>query len=201
MYVRFGKRAFDIICSLAGLLITSPLFLAAAVTVKLSSRGSMFFVQQRMGINGNLFSVIKFRTMTCDEGKEKLHFEPGNTKRITAVGSVLRKTKIDELPQLINVFKGDMSFVGPRPEVLKYREFYSGEFEKVLSVRPGITDNASIKYRNEEKLLAESKEPEKLYREAILPDKLRINLDYVQKDMNLTNDLAVILKTLFRIFA
>jgi lipopolysaccharide/colanic/teichoic acid biosynthesis glycosyltransferase len=126
-------------------------------------------------------------------------FEPGEKSRVTKIGKLLRLTKIDEFPQLINVLKGDMSFVGPRPEVPKYQEFYKGVNALVLTIRPGITDEASLKYRHEEELLAKSKEPEKIYTEVILPDKLRINSDYLNNKIGLRQDFAIILQTLIKI--
>jgi lipopolysaccharide/colanic/teichoic acid biosynthesis glycosyltransferase len=137
--------------------------------------------------------------MRSNPAGENLMFEPGGKSRITRIGGFLRLTKLDEFPQLVNVLKGDMSFVGPRPEVPKYQEFYKEENYLVLTVRPGITDLASLKYRHEEELLAESKDPEKLYTEIILPDKLKINRDYLNNNIGLCKDFAIILQTLLKI--
>jgi len=199
MYKLFGKRLFDLIFSLLGIIVCFPIFIIVAILVKLDSCGPVFFKQERMGRKGILFQLIKFRTMFSDTAGENLMFEPGKKNRVTRIGRFLRLTKIDEFPQLINVIKGDMSFVGPRPEVPKYQKFYAGENSVVLTVRPGITDMASVKYRHEEELLAKSKEPEKLYTEVILPDKLKINRDYINNKIGLFNDFAIILKTLLKI--
>ena len=152
-----------------------------------------------MGKNGILFSLVKFRTMFSDTAGENLMFEPGKKTRVTRIGMFLRFAKIDEFPQLVNVMKGDMSFVGPRPEVPKYQKFYTGDNFLVLTVRPGITDMASVKYRHEEELLAKSKDPERFYAEVILPDKLRINKDYINNRLGLFNDFGIILRTILNI--
>ncbi len=196
MYKSIGKRIFDIVFSLLGIIVCFPLFIAVAILIKLDSQGPVFFTQKRMGRNARLFSLLKFRTMFSDNAREKLMFEPGGKSKTTRVGAFLRLTKIDELPQLMNVFMGNLSFVGPRPEVQKYQEFYTGNNSLVLTVRPGVTDMASIKYKNEEELLAQSNQPDELYEKVILPDKLRINLKYIEKGMTLKNDIFIILKTL-----
>jgi len=199
MYRRFGKRLFDLIFSLLGIIVCSPILIIAAVLIKLDSCGPVFFKQKRMGRRGILFQLIKFRTMFTDVAGENLMFEPGSKTRVTRAGKFLRFTKIDELPQLINVIKGEMSFVGPRPEVPKYQKFYSGDNFLVLTIRPGITDMASVKYRHEEELLAQSQEPEKFYTEVILPDKLKINKDYINNRLGLLNDFVIILSTLLKL--
>jgi len=201
IYRRFAKRFSDLFLSLFGIFLFSPLFLLLILLVKFTSRGPIFFVQKRMGIDGKPFLLVKFRTMYSNSAKERLSFEPGVFDRITPVGKILRKTKLDELPQLINVLKGQMSFVGLRPEVFKYKNSYSGRYEKILSLRPGITDEASIKYRNEEMLLSQADEPERIYRELVLPDKLNINLEYAKKGSSLREDVKIILKTLGHIFS
>lgn len=195
MYRSFGKRMFDIAFSALGLLAFAPVFLAAALAVKLGSPGPVFFRQKRMGLKGRPFTLIKFRSMTV-QGGPKSGFEPGSSVRVTPVGRLLRKTKVDELPQLVNVLAGDMSFVGPRPEVEHYTSFYTGRFAEVLNVRPGITDTASIKYRHEEKLLSSSLSPQTVYQEVILPDKLEIALKYVKGDITLVSDIKIIVRTL-----
>jgi len=199
MYKYFGKRLLDLIFSFLGLIICSPFFIVVAILIKLDSPGPVFFKQKRMGRKGKLFSLIKFRTMFSSVDKESLMFEPGKNTRITKVGRILRYSKIDEFPQLINVLKGEMSFVGPRPEVSKYQEFYTEDNALILTVRPGITDMASVKYRHEEALLAKSSEPEKLYAEVILPDKLRINKDYINNKLGLLSDFAIIISTLIKL--
>ena len=199
MYRHFGKRLFDLIFSFLGIIICLPMFIIIAILIKLDSPGPVLFIQKRMGKNGVLFQLLKFRTMFFIPAGANLMFTPGEKSRVTRIGKFLRLTKIDEFPQLINVFKGDMSFVGPRPEVPKYREFYKGVNALVLTIRPGITDEASLKYRHEEELLAKSKEPEKIYTEVILPDKLRINSDYLNNKIGLRQDFAIILQTLIKI--
>ncbi|MFA5256420.1 MAG: sugar transferase [Candidatus Omnitrophota bacterium] len=199
MYRLFGKRLFDLVFSLAGIVVCLPISLVVAVLIKLDSSGPVFFVQKRMGKDGILFSLFKFRTMTVDASAETLLFEPGKKNRVTRLGRFLRQAKIDELPQLLNVFAGDMSFVGPRPEVPKYREFYSGENSLVLTIRPGITDMASLKYRHEEELLASVQDPAGFYAQVILLDKLKLNKDYVNNGIGFINDLVIIFKTLLRI--
>jgi len=190
---------FDLVFSLAGIVVCLPISLVVAVLIKLDSSGPVFFVQKRMGKDGILFSLFKFRTMTVDASAETLLFEPGKKNRVTRLGRFLRQAKIDELPQLLNVFAGDMSFVGPRPEVPKYREFYSGENSLVLTIRPGITDMASLKYRHEEELLASVQDPAGFYAQVILLDKLKLNKDYVNNGIGFINDLVIIFKTLLRI--
>lgn len=199
MYKQFGKRLFDLFFSLTGIIVCLPIGIIVAILIKLDSPGQVFFKQKRMGRHGILFQLIKFRTMFTDVAGENRMFEPGDKTRVTRIGRFLRLTKIDEFPQLINVIRGDMSFVGPRPEVPKYQEFYSGENSLVLTVQPGITDMASVKYRHEEELLVKSKEPEKLYTEVILPDKLRINRDYINNKLGLFNDFVIIFKTILKI--
>jgi len=199
MYKLFGKRLFDLIFSLAGIVVCLPILLVVAVLIKLDSSGPVFFVQKRMGKNGVLFSLFKFRTMASDNVAESLMFEPGKKTRVTRMGRFLRFSKIDELPQLLNVFIGDMSFVGPRPEVSKYKKFYSGENAVVFTMRPGITDMASVKYRNEEEQLASTQDPEKFYTEVILPDKLKLNRDYINDEIGLMKDVGIIFKTLLGI--
>lgn len=199
MYARFGKRLFDVLFSLLGLLAVFPVFLIVPVWIKLDSPGPVFFKQRRMGRGGKVFMLTKFRSMAEDPKHERKSFEPGAALRVTKAGKLLRKTKVDEIPQLLNVLKGDMSFVGPRPEVERYKLFYAEEYADVLSVRPGITDRASIKYRHEEEILAKSASPEKAYAEVILPDKLEIALAYVRSGISLTKDIQIIGRTLLSI--
>jgi len=199
-YENCGKRLFDFICATVGFAIISPFLVLVAILIKLDSKGPVFFFQQRMGKDGKIFRLIKFRSMYVDTKKEKEGFTPGDSSRITRIGKIIRKTKIDELPELINVIKGDMSLVGPRPEVPKYRRFYSGKYREVLKLRPGITDLASIKYRNEEEILEKNDDPEKTYTEVILPDKLELALEY-KKKMSFSTDLKMIFSTILRLFA
>jgi len=174
------KRLFDILFSLIGLVLISPILLFTAIWVKIDSKGPVFYRQQRVGLHGKDFFILKFRSMYVDSDKKGLITIGGHDTRVTKAGYYIRKYKIDELPQLINVLMGDMSFVGPRPEVRKYVDLYTPEQLHVLDVRPGITDAASIKYRNENELLAQQPNPEKYYIDVIMQDKLAINLQYVQ---------------------
>ena len=184
------KRIFDVVASGLGLLVLSPFFLLLAVWIKVDSAGPVFYRQVRVGRYNRNFRLFKFRSMRVGSDKKGLITVGGRDPRVTRSGYFIRKYKLDELPQLINVLLGDMSLVGPRPEVRKYVEMYTSEQLHVLDVRPGITDMASIRYRNENELLAEAEDPEAYYIREIMPDKLKINLEYVAKhsfwfDMNL----------------
>lgn len=190
------KRLFDISASFFGLLLLSPLFLIVALCVGLTSRGGVFYVQTRVGRYGRDFRLYKFRSMRTGSDAKGLLTVGGKDGRITPVGYFIRKYKIDELPQLFNVLKGDMSLVGPRPEVRKYVALYNSEQMRVLSARPGITDPASIKYINENNLLAQAGDPERFYVEKIMPDKLKINLEYMD-NRSFFKDLSVIFRTVF----
>lgn len=192
----FLKRGFDIIASFIGLIILSPIFLIIACFIKLNSKGPVFFKQIRIGKNGKRFRIFKFRTMVVDAEKQGMQITVGRDSRITKVGYFLRKSKIDELPQLINILIGNMSFVGPRPEVPKYVQMYNENQKSILKVRPGITDVASIEYRNENALLAQSKNPEETYVKEIMPRKLELNLEYLRK-LSIIYDVKLILKTLY----
>lgn len=193
------KRLFDIVFSFLGLIILSPLFLIIAVLIALDSKGGVFYRQKRVGKGNEDFFIIKFRTMRPNSDKSGLLTVGERDDRITKIGVFLRKYKIDEFPQLINVFIGEMSLVGPRPEVRKYVELYSQEQKKVLNLRPGITEYASIEYRNENEILAKSKNPEATYIEEIMPAKLQLNLKYIHESGIMT-DFKIIFKTFFRIF-
>ena len=194
-----AKRLFDIICSIFGLIILSPLLLILIIAVRLKDGRPVFFLQERVGRKGIPFSLIKFRTMRPDsESKGQLSIGERDP-RVTDTGHFLRKTKMDELPQLLNVLKGDMSFVGPRPEVQKYVALYSTEEKAVLDVRPGITDVASLAYFNESELMADKENPEQFYIDTIMKDKLRLNLEYLES-RTFSSDIGIILKTLGRIF-
>jgi lipopolysaccharide/colanic/teichoic acid biosynthesis glycosyltransferase len=189
-----AKRIFDCLFSCIGLIIISPIFMLLSLLIALDSQGGIFYKQVRIGKNMRPFKLFKFRTMYANSDKKGLLTVGDNDNRITRVGYYLRKYKLDELPQLINVLIGDMSFVGPRPEVEKYVKLYNNEQQKVLSVKPGITDWASIRYVNESELLARSSEPEKTYINEIMPAKLAINLEYVKQN-NLLIDIKIILHT------
>lgn len=192
------KRFFDIVASACGLLVLSPLFLVLAIWIKLDSKGPVFYRQVRVGRNNKDFRLYKFRSMRVGSDKLGLITVGGRDPRITRSGYFIRKYKLDEFPQLINVFIGDMSLVGPRPEVRKYVEMYTPEQMKVLSVRPGITDIASIRYRNENELLEQVDNPDEYYEQVIMQDKLRINLEYVDNN-SLMNDIKLIFLTFWKI--
>ena len=188
------KRLFDIIASGMGLICLSPLFAVLAIWIKCDSQGPVFYRQVRVGRGNKDFSLFKFRSMRPDSDKLGLITVGGRDPRVTRSGYYIRKYKLDEFPQLINVFLGDMSLVGPRPEVRKYVEMYTPEQMKVLSVRPGITSLASIRYRNENDILAAAEDPDKCYIEHVMPDKLAIDLEYV-KQATLLNDIRLIFST------
>lgn len=188
------KRFFDLVLSVLGLLVFLPVFAVIAIFIVADSRGGVFYKQERVGRNGSVFKIFKFRTMRPDSASGGLLTVGSRDSRITNVGYFLRKYKLDELPQLINVMKGEMSFVGPRPEVKKYTDLYTNEQKKVLTVRPGITDYASIKFRNESDLLAQSDYPEQLYIEEIMPEKLKLNLKYIE-NYNVFKDIWIIINT------
>lgn len=191
-----GKRIFDIIFSSLGLIILSPLFLAIYIIIKLDSKGPALYKQVRVGKGNCDFRILKFRTMKIG-AEENFPLEKDQYyKQITKSGKYLRKYKLDELPQLINVIKGDMSFVGPRPVLRKFVDLYTPEQMHVLDVRPGITDFASIKYRNEYKILNSVENPSEYYINVIMQDKLALNLEYI-KDQSLWLDIKLIFKTIF----
>jgi len=194
------KRLFDIIFSLIGIIILLPFFFLFAILIISDSGFPIFYSQKRVGKNRIDFSLLKFRTMKKDSDKKGLLTVGEKDSRVTNIGYFLRKYKIDELPQLFNVLFGDMSLVGPRPEVRKYVELYNDEQKKVLSIKPGITDYASIAYSNENSILSESKNPEQFYIETVMPAKLKLNLKYIEEKSFLT-DLKIILKTIGRIFS
>ncbi|WP_455586487.1 sugar transferase [Bacteroides sp.] len=172
-------RCFDFLFSLLGILILSPVFLFLYIAIRLESKGGGFYKQLRVGRYGRDFYVYKFRSMRMGADKKGLITVGGRDPRITRIGYFIRKYKLDELPQLFNVLKGDMSLVGPRPEVRKYVELYTEEQRKVLSVRPGITDYASIEYMDENTILGQADDPDKAYVELIIPDKIRCNMRYI----------------------
>ena len=194
------KRLFDILASGLGLLVLSPLFLILAVWIPLDSQGPVFYRQTRVGRGGRDFRIFKFRTMRVGADKGSLVTIGGRDPRVTRAGDFLRRLKLDELPQLINVLIGDMSLVGPRPEVRQYVDLYTPEQLHVLVVRPGMTDAASIKYRNESELLGQVEDPEDYYIHVILPDKLAINLDYV-RNHSFWGDIKLIFKTIWTVVA
>lgn len=194
-----GKHLFDFVSSLAGLVLLSPLFVVIAVWIRIDSSGPVFFRQVRVGRHGRPFRIFKFRTMYEDAEARGRKITVGDDPRITRAGRFLRKFKLDELPQLFNVIKGEMSLVGPRPEVPRYVEFYPEEVRRqVLSIRPGITDFASILYKDESTVLAGAADPEATYVNVILPEKLKYFVRYVS-ERTLWLDFKIILLTLMEI--
>ncbi len=194
------KRFFDLVASGLGLLVLSPLFLILAVWIKCDSKGPVFYRQVRVGRNNRDFRLYKFRSMRVGSDKRGLITIGGHDPRVTRSGYYIRRYKLDELPQLINVFVGDMSLVGPRPEVRKYVDLYTPEQIHVLDVRPGITDLASIRYRNENELLEQVDDPERYYVDEIMQDKLRINLEYVAHH-SFATDISLIINTFCKILS
>ena len=194
------KRLFDIVFSFIGLIILSPLLILIALAIKLSSKGPVFYLQSRVGYKGADFKLYKFRTMRNDSDKEGLLTVGGRDPRITGMGYFLRKYKLDELPQLLNVLFGSMSLVGPRPEVRKYVEMYTAEQKKVLELKPGITDYASLEYFDENELLAKSKDPEETYIKEIIPAKVKLNMKYIA-EVGVLTDLKIIFRTLVKIIS
>lgn len=189
------KRIFDLFFSAVGLIILGPLFLLIAILIKLDSTGPVFFKQKRIGLKGKMFNIYKFRTMLANTKGEDRQITIGLDSRITRLGRILRKFNLDELPQLINVLKGEMSLVGPRPEVPKYVELYSEGQKKVLSVKPGMTDYASIEFNKENEILASSSHPEDDYVRKIIPQKIILNFKYIN-DRSILLDFKLILRTL-----
>ena len=193
------KRLMDIIASLLGIIVLLPLFVIISLLIILESRGGVFYFQQRVGKNNKDFFLIKFRSMRVGSDKKGLLTVGNRDNRITKMGYFIRKYKIDELPQLLNVLFGSMSLVGPRPEVRKYVDMYSPDQLKVLEVKPGITDYASIKYFNENEVLAKSDDPEKTYIEEVMPKKLELNKKYIE-EKSLATDFKIIFGTIGKIF-
>jgi len=192
-------RFFDFIFSFAGLIVLFPFLLLISLIIIFDSRGGIFFFQKRVGQYGKDFSLWKFRTMRTDSEKQGQITLGTNDSRITGTGKFLRKYKLDELPQLVNVLNGDMSLVGPRPEVRKYVEMYSEKQKKVLEVKPGITDFASIEYADENAILERSTDPLKTYVEEVMPAKIMLNMKYIE-DPSLKNYFSIIFLTLRKIF-
>lgn len=198
---RTSKRLIDLAGAATGLALLSPIFVAVALGVRLSSAGPILFKQQRLGRLGRPFVIYKFRTM--DQAVEPMESASQVTAagdaRVSAIGRFLRKYKLDELPQLVNVLRGEMSLVGPRPEVERYARHYPVEYERILAVRPGITDLATLAYRNEEQILARSSEPERLYISEVLPAKIRLSLRYLE-EQSLRTDVLILFRTLWTVF-
>jgi len=194
------KRFFDFVFSFFAIVLLLPFYLVIALLIVLDSKGGVFYKQTRVGKGNSDFGLFKFRTMRKDAHKQGLLTVGGRDARITKVGYFLRKYKLDELPQFINIFFGDMSFVGPRPEVRKYVDMYNTQQLHVLDVKPGLTDYASIEYMDENDLLAQSDDPEKTYIEEIMPAKLEHNMRYIQ-DQGMITDLKIIFRTLSKIIS
>ena len=191
-------RFFDFILSLVGLVVLAPILIVLAIWIKIDSKGPVFYKQVRVGQNGIDFGLFKFRSMVVDADKKGLITVGGRDPRITRSGYFIRKYKLDELPQLINVLVGDMSLVGPRPEVRKYVDLYTDEQQKVLSVKPGITDYASIEYMDENEILGKSSDPEKTYIEEIMSEKIKYNMKYIQ-NKSLVEYFKIIFLTILKI--
>ena len=196
IYRKYLKRVFDFTASLLGLIVLSPLFLVIAILIKLDDGGSVFFRQTRVGQYGKPFKIYKFRTMVENAEKLGAQVTKGDDPRITRVGKFLRKYKLDELPQLINVLKGEMSLVGPRPEVPKFVKLFEKDYKEILKVKPGITDYASLEFKDENELLKGAENPEEVYIKEILPKKLEYYKKYL-KDISFTTDLKLILETIW----
>jgi len=195
MYRAYFKRVFDFIAAFMGIVILFPILLLIALWIKLSSKGPLFYTQKRVGKDFKEFDIYKFRSMVVDADKIGPSVTSGDDPRITEVGKFIRKTKIDELPQLLNVLQGDMSLVGPRPEVMKFVDKKRDAYIKVLSVRPGITDNAAIEFRDEETIMNSYEDKEKAYLEIILPQKIKLYYNYID-NISFTNDIKLLLQTL-----
>jgi lipopolysaccharide/colanic/teichoic acid biosynthesis glycosyltransferase len=191
------KRIFDLFFSISGVIILIPIFLIVSILIKLDSNGPVLFLQNRVGQYANIFQIIKFRTMNVNQNSN-LTISIAGDKRITRIGKILRKYKIDELPELINILRGEMSFVGPRPDVAGYADKLLGDDRKILQLRPGITSSASLKYSNEEHLLSIQKNPKSFNDNIIFPDKVRMNLKYY-KNHNIWLDIKIIFATVFRL--
>ena len=196
LYERRLKRAFDVTAAAAGLVTLSPLLLAVAAALKLADPGPVLFSQARAGLGGKAFRIYKFRTMRAGGGGPQI--TSGEDPRVTRIGRLLRRTKLDELPQLFNVLRGDMSVVGPRPEVPKYVELFKEDYAAILCVRPGITDYAAIKYRDEEAALRAFANPEEGYVKKVLPDKIALYRRYIA-DVGFATDLRIIIATLAKV--
>jgi len=197
-YLIFFKPVFDFICAFTGIFVLSPVTLIIALWIKVTSRGPVFFKQERVGQNFKAFKIIKFRTMVDNADKLGEAVTTAKDSRITNVGRFLRKYKLDELPQLFNVLKGEMSLVGPRPEVLKYVEQFKGDYNHILKVKPGITDYAALKYRNEEEILAKYDNVEQGYVSEVLPEKIKLYKQYIE-EVSFIVDVKIILNTLVRV--
>lgn len=192
----FLIRCFDILVSFFGIVFLLPLFAITALVIRTKDGSPILFKQERVGKNGKIFKILKYRTMSVKQKENSSQITVGEDQRITKTGKTLRKLKIDELPQLFNVLKGEMSFVGPRPEVKKYVDLYDDLQKEILKIKPGITELASLKYYNESEILGASDDPEREYIEKIMPDKIMLNLQYIKK-MGFFYNIGIILRTIF----
>lgn len=192
------KRSFDILVSLIALILLAPLFLILALIIKLTTRGPVFYRGRRVGRGGEIFSMHKFRSMVVNADQIGTHLTPQGDPRVTKIGRFLRKTKMDELPNIIDVLKGDMSFVGPRPESPLYAKYYNERQKQVLNVRPGMVGPTQIKYRHEEVILKDKKDPDTYYVQELMPQKLEIDLDYI-KNRSFLLDVKIIFKALLAV--
>ncbi|MEJ2616920.1 MAG: sugar transferase [Ignavibacteriaceae bacterium] len=190
----FVKRILDILITLIGIILFFPVIIAISLLILISSGYPVFFLQERVGKDWKIFKIIKFRTMVKNADKMGIGISSHEDSRITNIGKFLRKFKIDELPQIFNVLLGDMSLVGPRPELLKYAEYYNDDYSEILKIKPGITDYASLEFRNESELLKDSDNNEKIYLNKILPDKIQLYKKYL-REANLTTDIKIIFST------
>ena len=197
-YLKYGKDIFDRICALLGILILSPIFLLIAVAIKVDSPGPVIYRQKRAGRNNRAFELLKFRSMVSDAAKLGPQVTKGGDPRITRVGKILRDYKLDELPQLLNVLAGEISLVGPRPEVKKYVDLFWQDYQLILSIKPGITDYAAVTFRNEEEVLARFADLEQGYVEEVLPRKIALYYQYLA-NISFAEDLRIIFKTLWKI--
>ena len=196
IYPKGGKRIFDFTAATLGALFLSPFLFLIALTVKYSSKGPIIYKQERVGLNFKPFTMYKFRSMVVNDAAMHPLVTAAGDHRVTSIGKFLRRYKLDELPQLFNVIKGDMSLVGPRPEVMTYIQHYENDYKRVLSIRPGITDNAAIAFRNEEEILSKFQDSESAYIKEIMPKKIMLYKAYIQQQSFL-NDVVLILKTIF----
>ncbi len=197
-YGKYGKRIFDLVLAIPSIVILSPIFLLCAILIKIETPGPVFFTQERMGRGWKPFRLYKFRTMVKDASRIGPSVTSSNDPRITRVGRILRKLKIDEMPQIINVIKGDMSVIGPRPEVRKYVEAFRNDYEDVLRIKPGMTDYALIAFRNEEEILSKFEDMEEGYLKEVLPKKIELYRKYME-DMSLLTDIKIFFKTILEI--
>jgi lipopolysaccharide/colanic/teichoic acid biosynthesis glycosyltransferase len=197
-YTKYGKRIFDVATSIIGLIVLLPFFIIIAILIKLNDKGPIFYKQKRIGQNFKPFELLKFRTMIVNADKIGPAVTKDGDPRITKIGKFLRKAKLDELPQLWNVIRGDMSIVGPRPQVEKYLQYCKDDYKEILKVKPGITDYATIKFRNEEEILSKYNDTESAYIKYVLPEKIKLYKTYI-KEIGFFTDLKIIFWTLWRI--